>query len=58
MDLSKCPRCGGPADNGHDREFPPNPYCCSKCAPTNGDPHPHVLADGTCVICGHDGESA
>jgi hypothetical protein len=30
-DLSKCPRCGGPADNGHDRCVPPNPYNCSKC---------------------------
>ena len=30
---SKCPRCGGPADNGHDRGFPPNPYLCTKCAP-------------------------
>ena len=30
-DLAKCPRCGGPADNGHDREFPPNPYLCTKC---------------------------
>jgi len=30
-DLSTCPNCGGPADNGHDREFPPNPYLCTKC---------------------------
>jgi len=30
-DLSKCPKCGGPADNGHDRELPPNPYFCTKC---------------------------
>lgn len=30
-DLDKCPVCGGPADNGHDREFPPNPYYCVKC---------------------------
>jgi len=30
-DLSKCPKCGGPADNGHDRCDPPSPYCCSKC---------------------------
>jgi hypothetical protein len=32
-DLSKCPKCGGPADNGHDRELPPNPYWCSTCSP-------------------------
>lgn len=29
--LSKCPKCGGAADNGHDREIPPNPYHCTKC---------------------------
>jgi len=27
-----CPKCGGVADNGHDRELPPNPYYCSKCS--------------------------
>ena len=32
-DLSKCPGCGGPADNGHDRCVPPNPYYCTKCDP-------------------------
>lgn len=31
MDLSKCPNCGGPADNGHDRELPPNVYDCKEC---------------------------
>ncbi|TSE32092.1 hypothetical protein [Tepidimonas charontis] len=31
-DLTRCPNCGGPADNGHDREVPPNPYWCSKCS--------------------------
>jgi hypothetical protein len=30
-DLSKCPQCGGVADNGHDRCYPPNPYYCTKC---------------------------
>lgn len=30
-DLSKCPNCGGPADNGNDRCIPPNPYYCTKC---------------------------
>ena len=38
-DLSKCPKCGGPADNGHDREIPPNAYWCSKCTSTL-DPKP------------------
>lgn len=31
-DLSCCPRCGGLADNGHDRCFPPTVYFCTKCA--------------------------
>jgi hypothetical protein len=31
-DLSTCPGCGGEADNGHDREIPPTPYYCPKCA--------------------------
>lgn len=30
-DLTKCPHCGGPADNGHDRSYPPSPYECTKC---------------------------
>jgi len=29
--LDKCPGCGGPADNGHDRCLPPSPYYCTKC---------------------------
>lgn len=29
--LSKCPNCGGVADNGWDRSIPPNPYFCSRC---------------------------
>ncbi|WP_205042161.1 DUF1778 domain-containing protein [Rhodoligotrophos defluvii] len=30
-DLTKCPNCGGEADNGFDRGLPPSPYYCSKC---------------------------
>jgi hypothetical protein len=30
-DLSRCPQCNGPADNGHDRSIPPNPYFCTRC---------------------------
>ena len=30
-DLSRCPNCKGPADNGHDRCIPPNVYWCTKC---------------------------
>jgi hypothetical protein len=30
-DLSMCSYCSGPADNGHDREVPPNPYLCQDC---------------------------
>lgn len=29
--LDTCPKCGGVADNGFDREYPPNPYLCTKC---------------------------
>ena len=29
--LNVCPRCGGVADNGHDRCLPPSPYFCTKC---------------------------
>ena len=29
--LNHCPKCGGPADNGHDRCLPPSPYFCTKC---------------------------
>lgn len=32
QDLDTCPGCGGVADNGHDREFPPKPYYCTKCS--------------------------
>lgn len=31
-DPFRCPECGGHADNGHDRELPPNPYLCTKCS--------------------------
>ncbi len=30
-DITKCPGCGGDADNGYDRCLPPNPYYCMKC---------------------------
>lgn len=30
-DTTRCPDCGGQADNGFDRCLPPNPYSCSKC---------------------------
>ena len=30
--LNKCPQCGGEADNGHDRCYPPTAYLCSKCS--------------------------
>lgn len=31
LNLNACPTCKGPADNGHDRCYPPNPYECTKC---------------------------
>lgn len=30
-DLSRCPQCNGPADNGFDRSIPPSPYLCTQC---------------------------
>lgn len=30
-DIHKCPTCGGVADQGFDRCYPPNPYECTKC---------------------------
>jgi hypothetical protein len=30
-DLSICPSCGGPADNGWSRDVPPAPYVCKRC---------------------------
>lgn len=30
-DLERCPNCGGVADNGLDRCYPPNAYWCSRC---------------------------
>ena len=36
-DLSKCPECGGPADNGWDRDYPPSPYNCTKCEAKDGE---------------------
>lgn len=33
-DLSTCPGCGGPADNGFSRDVPPSPYYCTKCHDT------------------------
>ena len=37
-DLNRCPSCGGPADNGHDKEMPPSPYFCRKCTKENAPP--------------------
>jgi len=35
--LSRCPNCGGVADNGHDRCDPPSPYYCTKCTKPTED---------------------
>ena len=49
-DLSRCPKCGGPADNGHDRCVPPNPYHCTKCM---AEPEPYdQTALELCETCG------
>lgn len=46
-DINKCPGCGGEADNGHDREVPPNPYYCTKCeaAPSQ---EPVITSEDAC----------
>ena len=31
VNTNTCPRCGGDADNGHDRCYPQNPYHCQRC---------------------------
>lgn len=36
-DLTKCPKCGGIADNGIDRCHPPQPYNCKKCSDQQGE---------------------
>ena len=48
-DLTKCPSCGGPADNGHDRCDPPNVYECKECE-EYGNPYCHKC--GTCGFVG------
>ena len=37
-DLNTCPQCGGEADNGHDRCYPPTAYLCSKCQQLPSNP--------------------
>ena len=45
-DLTKCPKCGGEADNGHDRCSPPNVYLCNACANYNYSPNAyHMVHD-------------
>lgn len=35
VSLNHCPKCGGAADNGHDRSHPPTAYWCTKCMKTS-----------------------
>jgi hypothetical protein len=51
VDLNKCPNCNGPADNGHDRCFPPNPYYCSLCMEVERKKYEE---DDLCEGCGRD----
>jgi len=52
-DLSRCPQCNGPADNGHDRSIPPSPYLCTKCMaePTQEQAEPKSLPCPTPKTC-------
>ena len=43
-DLSRCPRCNGPADNGFDRSIPPSPYLCTKCMAEPVEPVATLIA--------------
>lgn len=33
-----CPECNGTGEDGHDREYPPNPYVCETCNGTGKQP--------------------
>ena len=49
-DLSRCPQCNGPADNGFDRSFPPSPYLCKKCMAEPVEPGAWVASKDGRVI--------
>lgn len=51
MNPLMCPGCGGVADNGHDREMPPNPYYCTSCMQKMADAVGR-LAEETVVVEG------
>lgn len=53
-DLSVCPNCGGPADNGHDRRVPPNVYHCTKCESGTKISYAHFETNFTCNSCGKE----
>jgi hypothetical protein len=45
VDINVCPNCGGVADNGHDRCYPPNPYFCTKCDSSKSKIDAQVLSN-------------
>ena len=47
QDLSRCPQCNGPADNGFDRSIPPSPYLCTKCMAEPVEPVAWLAPDGS-----------
>lgn len=54
MDLSKCPQCGGTADNGIDNCIPPSAYMCSKCCAQENAEKSAIPPAGFALI--HEGE--
>ena len=42
-DITKCPKCKGPADNGFDRCLPPNPYYCKKYVKNDKPDDPRMV---------------
>lgn len=47
QDISECPNCVGPADNGHDGSYPPIPYFCTKCSWNNGNQNELIMGHDT-----------
>ena len=57
--ISRCPQCNGPADNGFDRSIPPNPYLCTKCIAEPVEPvAAAVVATQSDVWRGYNGQWA
>lgn len=56
INLRKCPKCGGVADNGFDRCDPPSVYYCSKCMKTTKTQKTKKVSKLAAWAVGHDGQ--